>query len=121
MRAVGLNPFYRGWEVGYAQRELPLEGRVFCQFVAGSTVESASLSESPEGGLALKHEVRGVGPGDGERVALGSGVAPGLRSVAAHSQEVYAHFHCSTVDKITIFSSYANIAEFLLVVSSMKI
>ena len=77
---------------------MPLEGRVFCQFVSGSPVESAGLSESPEGGLALKHQVRGVGPGDGEGVALGGGVAPGLRSVAAHSQEVYAHFQVSTLD-----------------------
>ena len=82
---------------------MPLEGRVFCQFVAGSPVESAGLTESPEGGLALKHEVRCVRPGDGEGVALGgSGVASGLRSVAAHSQEVYAHL---TVDKITLLSS----------------
>ena len=57
----------------------------------------------PEGGLALKHEVCGVGPGDSEGVALGSGgVDPGLRSVAVHSQEVYAHL---TVDKITLLSS----------------
>ena len=78
---------------------MPLEGGVFCQFVAGSPVESAGLSESPEGRLALKHEVRGVGTGDGERVALGGGgVDSGLRSVAAHSQEVYAHFQVSTVD-----------------------
>ena len=67
---------------------MPLEGRVFCQFVSGSPVKSAGLSESPEGGLALKHEVRGVWPGDGEGVALGSGVDSGLRGVAAHSQEV---------------------------------
>ena len=51
-----------------------------------------------------------MGPGDGEGVALGgSGVASGLRSVAAHSQEVYAHFHCSAVNKITIFSSHCGI------------
>ena len=28
------------------------------------------MSEAPEGGLALEHQVGGVRPGDGDRVAL---------------------------------------------------
>ena len=71
------------------------------------------LVSRPEGGLALKHEVRGVGPGDGEGVALGGGgVASGLRSVAAHFTRSVCSFSCkySWTQYVTIFS--ADIAEF---------